>query len=94
MTEAVQALQAMGYTYDFNLDDTCLRYVKGTLVLYPEDFHIDYVYRFEGETDPGDENVVYAIESPTYAIKGILVSAYGVYADTLCAEMVEKLRIR
>ncbi len=93
MTEAVQALQSMGYTYDFNLDDTCLRYVNGTLVLYPEDFHIDFVYRFEGETDPGDENVVYAIASPTYSVKGLLVSAYGMYADTLCAEMVEKLRI-
>jgi hypothetical protein len=34
------------------------------------------VHRYEGESDPGDEAVVYAIESKK-GIKGILVSGFG-----------------
>lgn len=92
MSEAVAGLRQLGYSYDLNLEDTCLRYAEGQLVLYPDDFQIDYVFRFEGETDPGDENVVYAIASPLYAVKGILVSAYGVYADAMCEQMLRKLQ--
>jgi hypothetical protein len=42
-------------------------------------------------TDPADNSVVYAIESDN-GTKGVLVNAYGVYADTLSADMITKLR--
>ncbi|MEO6315240.1 MAG: hypothetical protein ABIO53_09845 [Chitinophagaceae bacterium] len=38
-------------------------------------------YRFEGETDPADEAVLYAIIADGIH-KGIFVNAYGVYANS------------
>lgn len=38
------------------------------------------VYRFEGESDPGDMAVIYAIETEDDQ-KGFIIDAYGPYAD-------------
>ena len=90
VTEAVSWLQNHGYTHDFNLDNDCITAPEGRR-LRPDEFHIVKVFRFEGMTDPGDEDVVYAISSADSALKGILVAAYGTYADTLSKDMLEKL---
>ena len=38
----------------------------------PDNFEIVHVYRYEGETDPGDEATVYGIKSST-GEKGVFV---------------------
>ncbi len=91
VTEAMAWLHEQGYTYDFNLDEDCLTYDGGQKKLSPEDFVIDEVFRFEGMTDPGDEHVVYAIASETHGVKGVLMNAFGPYADSLSADMIKKL---
>ena len=63
------------------------------LALAPEEFEITEVYRFEGNSDPADEAVVYAIES-RHGQKGILVNGFGISADPVSDEMVEKLRLK
>lgn len=91
VTEAIAWLEARGYTYDFNLDADCITYEGGQKRLDPEDFSIDKVFRFEGMTDPGDENVLYAISSESHNVKGILMNAFGVYSDAVSDKMVRKL---
>lgn len=59
--------------------------------LSPDDFEIDDFYRFEGESDPGDAMIVYAISSKSNKLKGIVVNAYGVYADITSSAIVKKL---
>lgn len=90
VTEAMDWLEQQGYTYDFNLDNDCLSYEGGQKRLQPEDFSIDKVFRFEGMTDPGDENILYAISSND-GVKGILMNAFGVYSDSISDKMVKKL---
>lgn len=90
VTEAVSWLQKHGYVHDFNLDKDCIILPDGKR-LWPGEFHIEKAYRFEGMTDPGDENIVYAISSMNGDVKGILVAAYGTYADSLSEEMIKKL---
>jgi len=88
VTEAVNGLKQRGYTLDFNL--------KGSLVecegqnFNPKEFEITEFHRFEGNSDPGDEAVVYAIESRN-GLKGVLVNAFGVYSEPLSDEMIKKL---
>jgi hypothetical protein len=92
VSEAITALQAKGYSLDFNLLHDHLHCAANDLQLHPDDFHIDEVYRFEGATDPGDEAVVYAISSDQHAAKGVWVDGYGTSSAAASAEILEKLR--
>ena len=91
VTEAVNDLHRRGYTYDFKVDKDCLYCNHRDIRLNPEEFKVDEVYRFEGNTDPGDENVVYAISSMNSDLKGILVGAFGTYAEETSIELIQKL---
>lgn len=93
VTEALQWLNLEGFTENFNLDENCIRYNNNTQTMSPEEFKIEYVFRFEGDTDPGDEDIVYGIISDLYKIKGVLTSAFGIYADAVSAEMIRKLSV-
>ena len=92
VSEAVNGLKKRGYTLDFNLEKDCLVCHGTQKSLQPSEFEITEVYRFEGNSDPADEAVVYAIES-RHGDKGILVNGFGVSAQTAGGEMVEKLRV-
>ncbi len=91
LSQVMNSLKKKGYTEDFNLKPDGLDYDKGKLHLAPDDFVIDQVYRFEGESDPGDEAILYAISSEKHLLKGILVNGYGIYANTLTDVMAKKL---
>ncbi len=91
LTDALSDLKERGYVYNFNLTGNYLECKELDLTLHPEQFAIAEYYRFEGPTDPADNSVVYAIEADN-GTKGVLVNAYGVYADSLSADMITKLR--
>ncbi len=90
LTEALKDLKKRGYTVDFNLTSDAL--VCDIARYHPEDFEITEIYRFEGNTDPADEAVLYAIESKN-GLKGVLVNGYGISADALSAAMAKKFSI-
>src|SRR4026209_2626077 len=71
VSQAVTGLKERGYSLDFNLKANSLE-CQGQK-FNPMDFEITEFYRFEGNSDPGDEAVVYAIESRT-GLKGVLVN--------------------
>lgn len=93
MSEAVNALVKRGYTHDFNLMNDCIISSDKSCKLSPKEFEIDEVHRFDGMTDPGDDNIVYAISSSVDDKKGILVNAYGAYQDGASSEMMAKLNV-
>ena len=93
VSEAVNGLKQRGYTIDFNLENNCISCHETPLSLKPSEFEIAEVYRFEGNSDPADEAVVYAIESKK-GQKGILVNGFGISADLMENEMVEKLDVK
>lgn len=91
LTEAIKDLQARGYNRDFNLRESCIECSQSGTQLSADDFEITETYHFDGSTDVDDEVVLYAIESNT-GLKGTLVNAYGVYADTISAQLIAKLK--
>ena len=93
ITEAVNGLKKRGYTIDFNIEADRIFCKETALSLSPAEFDIAEVYRFEGNSDPADEAIVYAIESK-HGQKGILVNGFGPSADAVGEEMVEKLRMK
>lgn len=90
VTAAVNGLKQRGYTKDFNLEENCIACHEDKY--HPEDFEIVEVHRYEGNSDPADEAVVYAIEGKD-GEKGVLVSGYGISADEMSDEMAKKLTI-
>lgn len=93
LVEALDDLRRRGFTEDFDLQPTCLECARRQLQLHPDDFEIVEVYRFEGATNPDDSSVLYAIEG-TGGLKGVLVDAYGVYANAVSTELLAKLQVK
>jgi hypothetical protein len=93
VTDAINGLKKRGYTIDFNLDYDCIICHETPISLLPSEFEISEVYRFEGDSDPADEAVVYAIESK-HGHKGLLVNGFGISADSISDEMIEKLNLK
>jgi hypothetical protein len=92
VTQAVSELSKRGYTINFNLSAGYLADDGHGANLSADEFNIDEVHRFEGETDPGDEMIVYAISSDAKGIKGVLVNAFGVYSDQISDDLMAKLK--
>ena len=92
LSETIIGLSKIGYTVDFNAEKECLICLAKGHVLKPDDFQIDKLYRFEGQSNPDDQSILYAISSPGLGIKGILVDGYGISSDEIVARFVEKLQ--
>lgn len=92
LADAIKALQQRGYVQDFNLHPEWIECPSLKLRLAPEEFHVDEIHRFEGMTNPDDSTILFAISSAT-GMKGLLVDAYGVYADALSPVMISKLKV-
>lgn len=93
LTEAINGLREQGFTLDFNLAFDHVKCNMTDVCLYPGGFEITEVHRFEGETDPADQTILYGIEAKDGSAKGVLVSAYGVYSEDMDDELLRKLTI-
>ncbi len=89
VSEAIVQLQNQGFTIDFNLKENSLVHYYQK---YGDCFEIVDVYRYEGNSDPADEAVVYAIKS-NKGLKGILVAGFGISSDTATTEILKKISI-
>ena len=69
---AMDDLRKGGYDADFEPQSNCLYCSTLDLRLNEEEFHIDEVYRFEGDSNSNHSVVVYALTSPT-GVKGTIV---------------------
>ena len=92
LSETINGLKKEGYTLDFNISQECLVCNKPNMTLSPDDFEIDKVYRFEGESNPDDQSILYAISSPKFNVKGLLVNGYGISAVEISDALISKLR--
>ena len=93
LTEAINALRKQGYTEDFNLKENCLECNNKNVNFSPKEFHVDKFFRFEDNTSPEDQAILYAISAVNHDVKGLLVNAYGVYSDQAVNELIEKLKV-
>ncbi len=93
VSTTLNSLKERGFTKDFNIAFDKIICSETNECLNPAEFEITEIYRFEGESNPSDEAVVYTIESIDGKMKGILVNAFGPYSDSISDEMIKKLSI-
>ncbi len=91
LSVAINDLTKKGYTYNFNMKEEFIECAEENCQLHPDDFDIDEKYRFQEMSDVDNESVLYAISSKDGKIKGLLVNAYGIYADYASFKLVQKL---
>ena len=88
VSKAIEDLRKQGYTTDFNIEGNSVVCSLGKFGT--NDFEVVDVYRYEGDSDPGDEAAVYAIKSSN-GLKGVLVTGYGASSESTSPEMLRKL---
>ena len=91
LSVAINDLTKKGYTYNFNMKEDFIECLEKNCELKPEEFEIDEKHRFQEMSDVDNESVLYAISSTDGNIKGLLVNAYGTYADYASFKLVQKL---
>jgi hypothetical protein len=79
--EALDDLRKRGYDADFEPQLNSLYCDDLDMRLNEEEFHIDEVYRFEGDSSPKDDAVVYALTSNT-GVRGTIAYEFGASAGT------------
>jgi len=85
VSEALKELNTIGFTQDFNLEDE-------NIEKNPHNYEIQHVYRYEGDSNPDDEAVVYGIIS-TSGEKGVYVAGYSANSESEAATVLAKLCI-
>jgi hypothetical protein len=86
VSQALEELREKGFTVDFNNQE-------GRIINSPDDFTIEHLYYYEGESDPGDEATVYGIKSST-GEKGVYVAGHQAYTDKSAAMVLNELSIK
>lgn len=88
MAQAVEALRRRGFTADFSYNEAAGRIVAAGRAFTGAELTIVEHHRFEGMSDPDDSSVLYALEGSDGS-KGLLVDAYGAYANANIAKVLK-----
>ncbi|HEY4326709.1 MAG TPA: phosphoribosylpyrophosphate synthetase [Mucilaginibacter sp.] len=91
VVEATNDLMKRGYTENLSLEGGTIDDKDKNVQMTADDFEIDEFYRFEGPSNPSDMSIVYAVTSEKYKLKGVLVNAYGTYANNSSSAIEAKL---
>jgi hypothetical protein len=91
VSEALTDLKSRGFQYDFNIKNDCFYCPNLQREYEPRQLQVKETYRFEGDTDPGDEAVIYAIATDD-GVQGTFVNGYGTYADSESEALLHLLR--
>jgi len=90
-TEVIDMLRRRGYAADFSAQADGLRVSGSEHSLAPADIVIREFHRFEGESDPDDMSILYAIEAVD-GTRGVLMDAFGVYASPAVGSVLAQVR--
>ena len=94
-SESINTLKKRGYSAEFSVSEDGYLVCNGNETrLLPNEFKIDEIYRFEGDSNPSDETIVLAISSTKHNINGVLIDAYGTYANSATTKVINQLKKR
>jgi hypothetical protein len=80
LSEKIRELEENGFKSQYKVENGRLMDVTMKKEYAPEEIAVKDKFRFEGESNPDDMSILYAIECSDGG-KGTLVNAYGMYGD-------------
>ena len=90
LTSCTNSLLAKGFGTQFKALKHGLKSLTTEKIYLPEEVKITNFYRFEGDSDPSDNSILYVIET-TSGEKGTLTDAYGAYSDAHVSKFVQEV---
>jgi hypothetical protein len=91
LSDALERLGDRGFTHALRAEQGGLRDVATGESHDPAHLLIDEVVRFEGESDPDEQAVLFALRSPGGAPLGTLATVFGAAMPPEDGEVVRKL---
>ena len=93
LSSCISSLTMVGFDTQFKVLPEGIESLTTHKVYEPDDVTLKNFYRFEGESDPADNAILYAIETNT-GEKGVMVDAYGIYTDDNVTEFMKEVENR
>lgn len=91
--EIIELLREEGYIHDFSIKNEELYSDSDGKKYEPQDLIIEKTERYEGDSNPSDSAIIYAITAKD-GTKGVLVDSYGTYADPKLAKIIGDIPVR
>ncbi len=86
LSEVLLKLREKGFTFDFNQN-------KEDIILHPENYTIQHIVHYEGNSNPDDETNVYGIVSK-YGLKGVFITGTASNSFDNNVDIISKLAIK
>lgn len=90
LSECMGFLREKGFKDEFKVENGKMICDKCDTSYSPQQVKINQFYRFEGESDPADMTVLYAIETDD-GKKGMITDGFGTYADSAVSDFLKKI---
>ncbi len=86
VSKALDELNENGFNYDFNLHEE-------DIAKNPHKYEIKHIYRYEGESNPDDEAIVFGIQSKS-GKKGVYVAGFAANSINETAQVLLDIGIK
>ena len=86
VSKALDELNENGFNYDFNQHED-------DIVKNPGNYEIKHIYRYEGESNPDDEAIVFGIQSKS-GKKGVYVAGFAANSISEGAQILLDISIK
>ncbi len=92
MDKCLRKLEGQGYLDQYKIEKGKLHDLSNDKKYKPKEVKALNFYRFEGISNPDDMSILYAIET-TDGRRGVLIDAYGLYADEAIGKFMQEVEI-
>jgi len=93
LSAAINDLRNRGYSYSFKIEEGFAVCIETLEYVKPAEMRVVEYHRFEGQSSEDDMSVVYAVETKS-GLKGIIIDAYGTYANPLLTDFLSKVNMK
>lgn len=90
MVSVLDSLTTLGFTTQFKATEKGIISLKTQKTFSSGKVKVVHFYRFEGESDPSDSSIVFAIETDD-GEKGTLVDGYGTSGDSQVTDFMRQV---
>mgnify|MGYP006284870169 CR=1 FL=1 len=93
LVDATNNLRKQGFAAQFEFGEQCIRDTDTGKKYGADDLKIIEYHRFEGNTNPSDMSIIYALQAKD-GVKGTIIAPYGTYANPDLMELLKQIEIR